>query len=368
MSEPTENYPQPPAPVGETRPSIKNFAIKVAVSLGIFAAFALVAIVLWQGAEVFLLVFAGLLLAIFLRSLSEFLAARTPLSSGWALTVVLLGIVALIVSGFWFLSDSVERQFADLSDNLPVAFERLRGQIAQYPIGRRIVEQMPSAQAFILGGGERANIFGRVTGYFSTALDGAVNVLIVLMTAVYFAFNPKLYREGIVNLVPQTQEKRAREIISTVEYTLRRFLIGISGSMAINGTLTFLGLWFLEVPFAIPLAILAGLLTFIPNIGPFIAAAPAVLIAFSNSPAQALYVLVLYLVVQNLDGFVISPIIQQRAVSIPPVLVIASQLLLAVLFGFLGLLIAVPLFAAVFVLVNWNFSLHVFFVTFCNHS
>lgn len=352
MLKPTERFEQPSAPISEACPPLKDFAVKIAAALGIFAVFALAAIVVWQGAEVFLLLFAGLLLAIFLRSLSEFLSERTPLSSSWALTLVLLGIVALIVSGFWFLSDSVERQFDELSRNLPVAFERLRVSIAQYPIGRRIVEQVPSVQQIVLGDGERANVFGRVTGYFSTALDGAFNVLIVLMTAVYFAFNPRLYREGIVNLVPQRREKRAREIISTVDYTLQRFLLGISGSMLINGTLTFLGLWFLGVQFAIPLAILAGLLTFIPNIGPFIAAVPAVLIAFSQSPAQALYVLTLYLVIQNLDGMVITPLIQQRAVSLPPVLVIGSQLLLAVLFGFLGLLIAVPLVAAAFVLVK----------------
>jgi predicted PurR-regulated permease PerM len=169
---------------------------------------------------------------------------------------------------------------------------------------------------------------------------------------VYFAFNPKLYSEGIVKLVPQSRERRAREILETMEYTLRRFLLGISASMVINGALTFLGLWFLGVPFAIPLAIIAGLLTFVPNIGPYIAGIPAVLIGFSLSPSQALYVLILYLVVQNLDGLVISPLIQQRAVSIPPVLVIASQLLLAVMFGFLGLLLAVPIVAVVFVLVK----------------
>ncbi len=346
-----ENYAKRHEPINDARPSIKTFARKITVALGIFAAFIVVAIVLWQGAEVFLLVFAGLLLAIFLRSLSEFLSRRTPLSSGWALTIVLLGIVGLTSFGFWFLSDSVERQFDELSQNLPAAFERLRGQIAQYPLGRRVVEQIPPPSQIILGGG-RTNVFGRVTGIFSTALDAAVNILIVLITAVYFAFNPKLYREGVINLVPESREKRTREIISTVEYTLRRFLLGISGSMAINGALTFLGLWFLGVPFAIPLGILAGLLTFIPNIGPFIAGTPAVLIAFSQSPSQALYVLLLYLVVQNLDGFVVSPLIQQRAVSIPPVLVIASQLLLAVMFGFLGLLLAVPLVAVLFVLVK----------------
>jgi predicted PurR-regulated permease PerM len=152
--------------------------------------------------------------------------------------------------------------------------------------------------------------------------------------------------------VPQSRERRAREILETIEYTLRRFLLGISASMVINGTLTFLGLWFLGIPFAIPLAIIAGLMAFIPNIGPYIAGIPAVLIALSLGPATALYVLILYLVVQNLEGLVISPLIQQRAVSIPPVLVIASQLLLAVMFGFLGLLLAVPIVAVVFVLVK----------------
>jgi predicted PurR-regulated permease PerM len=122
--------------------------------------------------------------------------------------------------------------------------------------------------------------------------------------------------------------------------------------MAINGTLTALGLWLLGVPFAIPLGIIAGLLTFIPNIEPFIAGVPAVLIALSQSPTQALYVLILYHAVQKLDGFVITPLIQQKAVSVPPVLVIASQLLLAVIFGFPGLLLAVPLIAIGFVLVK----------------
>ncbi len=311
---------------------------------------ALVLLILWQGAEVFLLVFAGLLLAIFLRSLSGFLSRHTPLSENWSLTVVLLAIVALVALGVWLLSDSMQRQFEELSEQLPVAFEQMRGQITKYPLGRRIVEQIPEPQQFI--GRQSTNVFGRITGLFSTAFDVVANILIVLMTTVYFAFSPKLYNEGVVKLVPQNKDKRAREILATMESTLRSFLLGISGSMTINGVLTFLGLWFLGVPFAIPLGIIAGLMSFIPNIGPLIASAPAILIALSQSPAQALYVVILYLAVQNLDGFLISPLIQQRAVSVPPVLVIASQLLLAVLFGFLGLLLAVPLVAVVFVAVK----------------
>lgn len=317
----------------------------------ILAVFGLFFLTLWQGAEVFLLVFAGLLLAIFLRSLSGFLARYTPLSDKLALAIVLLGIVGGIVFGVWFLSDSMERQFTELSERLPVVYEQAKTQISQYPLGRKFVEKIPSAQEFVFGR-RTANIFGRVTGFFSSALDWLVNVLIVFVTAVYFAINPGLYREGLIKLVPRRHEKRAREIIYTAEFTLRRFLLGISVSMTTTGALTVIGLWFLGVPFAIPLGIIAGLLTFIPNIGPVIAGTPAVLIALSQSPLTALYVLILYFAVQNFDGFVMTPLVQQKTITVPPVLIITAQLLLAVMFGFPGLLLAVPIIGVVFVLVK----------------
>jgi len=350
MTETTETNPKPQEPIDDSRPTRPNFVRRVLIIIGLVVLSALILGLLWQGAEVILLVFAGFLLAIFLRSLSGLLSKYTLLSETWSVTVVLLLIIGLIALGVWLLSDSMQRQFEELSEQLPVAFEQMRGQISKYPLGRRIVEQLPEPQQFI--GRQSATVFGRITGLFSTAFDVLANIIIVLMTAVYFAFSPKLYNEGIVKLVPQNREKRALEILATMEKTLRGFLLGISGSMTINGVLTFLGLWFLGVPFAIPLGIIAGLMSFIPNIGPLIASAPAILIALSQSPAQALYVVILYLAVQNLDGFLISPLIQQRAVSVPPVLVIASQLLLAVLFGFLGLLLAVPIVAVVFVAVK----------------
>lgn len=307
--------------------------------------------ILWQGAEVFLLVFAGLLLAVFLRSLSDTLSNHTPLSENWALVFVLLAIIIAVTLGVWFLAPSVQTQFEDLSNQLPAVYETAKNQLAQFPLGKKIVKQMPTAQEFVLGR-KSGNIFGRVTGMFSTAIEVAVNTLIVFMTAIYFAFNPNHYKEGLLKIVPKKYEKRTRETLAAVHYALRKFLLGISGSMTINGTLTFLGLWFLGVPFAIPLGIIAGLLSFVPNIGPLIAGFPAVVIALAQSPTQAVYVMILYLAVQNLDGFVITPLIQQRAVSIPPVLIITAQLLLAVIFGFLGLLLAVPLVAAVFVIVK----------------
>ncbi|MDQ3323494.1 MAG: AI-2E family transporter [Acidobacteriota bacterium] len=351
MTEASDVYPKSPETGDNFRSPNQNFVRRVLIVIGLVALSALILGLLWYGAEVILLVFAGFLLAVFLRSLSELLGKYTPLSENWALTIVLLGIIGLIALGVWLLSDSMQRQFEELSEQLPVAFEKMRGQISQYPLGRRIVEQMPSAQQIVVGR-QSTNTFSRITGLFSTGFDIVANILIVLMTAVYFAFSSKLYNDGIVKLVPKTKEKRAREILSTMESTLRSFLLGISGSMVINGILTTLGLWFLDVPFAIPLGIIAALMSFIPNIGPLIASVPAILIALAQSPTQAIYVIILYLAVQNLDGFLISPLIQERAVSVPPVLVIASQLLLAVMFGFLGLLLAVPIIAVVFVAIK----------------
>ncbi len=347
MTEITETHQETVESAHKPRTKHHDFIQKILIIIF----FALILAVLWQGANVILLIFAGGLLAVFFRALSETLSKYTPLSHGLALTLVLLSIVGLIALGGWFLAPSVQTQFTDLTDQLPAVYEMAQRQLSKYPLGRKIVENMPTAQQFVFGA-KSTNIFSRVTGMFSTVFDVVVNTLIVLMTAVYFAFSRDTYKEGILKLVPKKREQRAREILSVIHNTLKSFLLGISGSMTINGTLTFLGLWFLGIPFAIPLGIIAGLMSFIPNIGPLIAAAPAVIIALAQSPTQALYVLILYLAVQNLDGFIFTPLIQKRAVSIPPVLIIAAQLMLAVIFGFLGLLLAVPIVASVFVMVK----------------
>jgi len=122
--------------------------------------------------------------------------------------------------------------------------------------------------------------------------------------------------------------------------------------MLINGSLTTAGLWLLGVPLAVSLGMLAGLLNFVPNFGPWIAAIPAVLIGFLQGPQQALNVALLYLVLQTIDGYVLTPLIDRRSVELPPVLTITAQVLLGLAFGFIGLLLASPLAAVVMILVK----------------
>ncbi len=123
--------------------------------------------------------------------------------------------------------------------------------------------------------------------------------------------------------------------------------------------LSFIGLAILGVPLAFTLAILAGLLNFVPYVGPFFAAIPAVLIAFAPrgdetalNPSLAVSTVILYVIIQSLDGWVFTPFYQKRAVNIPPALIIISQLTFSLLLGPFGLILATPILASVLVLVR----------------
>lgn len=122
--------------------------------------------------------------------------------------------------------------------------------------------------------------------------------------------------------------------------------------MILIGSLTTAGLWLLDVPLALTFGVLSALFTFIPNIGPPLAILPAILLALTLSPTRALYVLLLYLVIQTVESYLLTPLLQQRVVSLPPALTISAQILMAVLLGGLGLALATPLTAVSLVLVK----------------
>ncbi|MDQ6785866.1 MAG: AI-2E family transporter [Acidobacteriota bacterium] len=332
------------------RLSRPEFAYRVLIAAGILAAVALLLALLWQSTQVILLIFAGLLVAVFLRGIAERISRHTPLSDNWALGLLLLLIVGTIALAVWLLMPSLQHQYIEISQQLPQTIELLRRKLAEFSAGRWMLNQIPEQSLFL--DNQNSNVFGRITGFFSSFFGIVVNVAIILMAGVYFAFNPNLYYEGAVKLFPQSRQPRVREILDTLGFNLRRWIVGRITVMTINGTLTALGLWFLGVPLAIPLGLLTAFFNFIPNIGPFLAAIPAVLIAFTQSPTQALYTAILFFIIQNLEGFVLTPLVQQKAVELPPVLIIAAQLLLGILFGFLGVVLAVPIVAVVFILVR----------------
>ena len=307
-----------------------------------------VALILWFAAEVFLLTFAGLLLAIFVRGLARVSSRFTKLSYGLSVvtTVVLLLGVLLLIG--WQFGVGIAAQFEELSAELPKSLNNLKEYIGHYVWGRELLEQLPKVAESI----QTSAFWTRAGGVFSTTLGALGNLLIVIATGIYFLAEPKLYVDGILSLIPREKRERGREVINAVEHQLWWWTIGMMISMSSIGLMTIIGLMILDIPLALSLGLLTGLLAFIPNFGPISSAIPPILLGLMKSPALALYVLGLYLLVQAIESNLITPMVQRRTVAMPPVLAIGMQILLGILFGFLGLLLATPITVVLIVLVK----------------
>ncbi len=315
----------------------------------VVAAVALVLLLVWYAADLLLLVFAAVLVSVLLRGLSRALRNRTGLGRGWSLAIVVLALTVVIALTAWLVAGRVGEQARELTETLPRAVENLSGRLQQYEWGRRLLQSLPrTLEGFSKGGG----VFARITGLASTTLGVVINVVLVLVVGLYLAAQPETYSGGVKRLLPFKFRERAGEVFGVLDMALWRWLTGRFALMLINGGLTAGALWLLGVPLALTLGLLAGVLNFIPNFGPIIAAVPALLIALLQSPQQALYVAIVYLVVQTIDAYVLTPLVDRKSVELPPVVTITAQVLLGLLFGFVGLLVAEPLTAALLILVK----------------
>jgi predicted PurR-regulated permease PerM len=182
------------------------------------------------------------------------------------------------------------------------------------------------------------------------AVSGAL--MLVLFIAAYIAVDPHLYHGGILELVPLRERDRAAITLTRLSTTLRRWLVTQLIAMAVIGTVTTLFLFSIHVKAALPLGILAGISKFIPIVGSIFAAIPAVAMAFIDSPHKALLVVIGYFVIQFIENHLLVPVLMKAGVNLPPALTLGIQALMSVLFGFLGLLVAVPLLAAILTIVK----------------
>lgn len=303
----------------------------------------------WYVAHTLLVIFAAILLAIFLHGLSTVLRRIIPVSVHVSTAIVIVLVAGLIVLGFWLLSSRVAEQVVELKNNLPRAFAGIAGPLRETEVGAELTKLAPRLQKAMIEG---AGVLAPASWMFSTAIGLITNVVIIVFVGLYLALDPQRYRRGLLSLVPEKQRNRAKDILDTLAATLRQWTLGRMLLMLINAILTSFGLWLLGVPFALTLGLVAGVLNFVPNLGPIVASVPAILIALVQSPTQAVYVAILYLALQSIDGYILTPLVQERTVNVPPALTISSQLILGVLLGAWGLLLATPIVAAAIVLVN----------------
>ncbi|MHB0777458.1 AI-2E family transporter [Halomonas sp. WWR20] len=328
--------------VAEDPTQLRHFARKVWITVGITAAVVTLLSLAWLGLEVLLMALAGLLMALFFYLPAAWLSRHSFLSHRWALGVVLLVLIGLLVLFSLNFASHLTQQSQQLVQILPSSLEALEQQVRAWPLGSQVMDQLEQGQSIT---GAFGNGFAHMTSIFTTTFGALINAVVILFIGLFVAFEPWTYRKGLLLLVFPRQRNTAAELLTAIVNRMSWWLLGRLVSMTVIGMLTGVGLWLLGVPMALSLGLLAAVLTFIPYLGPVLSAIPALLVAFTLGQEMLAYVAGLYLGVQMLESYLITPYIQREAVNIPPGVLIVVQIWLSLFAGALGLLMAGPLTA-----------------------
>jgi predicted PurR-regulated permease PerM len=378
LSAPRSRSPAVSRKTSETehrRPGWRSADIVRAVALGVVVVAA--AIGLWNASTVVFTVFLGILFGLAISSGVDYLT-RLHIPRGLGAPIVVLavaGVLALIGAS---IAPTINDQLREIQSRLPDALRRAEAWVSQeerttirtitghIPFISRggppasdttLAAQGPSAAG---GGSTSQNVASQVTsglagvaghlfGVVGSTVELVVYLLLILFIAVYIASDPGVYHRGLMHLFPHHARARAGEVLSHIASVLRLWLLTQLIAMITLGVVWAVVLSILGVRAALALAVIAGLLEFVPTIGPTMAVVPALAMGLLDSPGKAVSVLVAYLIIQGFESNLLIPLLMQDRIDLPPALTIIAQALMTLFFGFLGLMVAVPLLAAAMV-------------------
>lgn len=309
----------------------------------IAAAIGILLLFLWTIVDLLILVFGAVVLAVLLRAIADPIARHTPLGNRMAVAVAVILIAGVIAAVGWLFGTRIGGQFADLSQRLPKAWSGIQNWLAMHGLD---IGALGIGQS---GGGD---ILRRLVHIVRTLGSAVSDIVLIVFGAVFFAGQPRLYRKGVLKLLPAESRPLAAETLDDCGRALHLWLLGQLFSMALVGALTWLGLWLIGLPSALALGLIAGLLEIVPYIGPILSAIPGMLLAILVGPSMALWALVVYVAVQQIEGNAIMPIVQRKAVSLPPALTLFAVIAAGVVFGLVGVFFAAPLLVVAYVAVK----------------
>ena len=354
MPDSTTNETPDPREGAERRRFRVSFSFLAKAVLLVLLVYALVN-GLWLARDIVFVGFLGVLFALFLSIFVDRLEAFMP---RWLATVLTfltwLGMVTLFLVLLW---PSLQGQIATIRTDVPEIIDDAAAWVQEHvrelapgegaDSGEEMAQEVNQRM-----GEEAARIVAGALPLLNTVLGALTGALIILFAGVFLAVNPRVYLDGFVELVPPRGRERVRNALLEAGTMLRRWIGGMSISMLVIFVLTTSGLWLLGIPAFLALGVIAALLVFIPFVGPILSAIPAMALALTISPAMALWVALLYFGIQQVESNALTPLVMNKAVELPPALILLFQMAMGVLFGFIGLLVAVPLLAAGKVLVQ----------------
>ena len=354
---------------------LRNTAIVTGYLIGL--------LVLWVARDIFLTAFIGILFGLAVSSGADLLT-RLRVPRGVGAAFVVFGFIGMLYGLAVWIAPTLRSQGALLRERIPEAVDRAESWLNARPglagliLGGQHATQAPAAAADTstaakakqnATAADTANaasvpslqqrVSQEIRGasryffpFLSSTITVAAGLFLILVLSIYIGADPLLYRTGLLHLMPSTGRARAEVVLARVATVLRKWLVTQLVAMVVIGVVSTTALLILHVKAAVALGVIAALLEFIPTIGPILSAVPGIAMGFLDSPEKALSVGLAYLLIQQLEGHLLIPMLMKEGMDLPPALTIITQGVMALLFGFLGLLVAVPMLAAAIALVK----------------
>lgn len=328
----------------------REFVTKLVIAiLLVFAALGMYELFL-KAFQVFLLGLAAVLWAVLFRAPADWFVKKTSIDRKWATLISVILVLGVMIGLAYLIFPQLSKQIPQFKEKIPQAIDQLTGAIKSLPFGETIIEELKNPQKLLSQG--KGTVVSFLSGFFTSVFGLIADLFIIIVVGFFFLATPKLYKTIIVKAFPLGKRKRAREVVTAQYITLKSWLAGKLFDMFVVAVLTTIGLLLLGIPLALTLGIIAGLLAFIPNLGPLIAQIPALLIAYLQGPEYVLYVFILYNGIQLIESNLLLPLIQKHQVSIAPAVILLFQVLLGIVTGLLGLIIAVPILVVLMVFIK----------------
>jgi predicted PurR-regulated permease PerM len=257
------------------------------------------------------------------------------------MAIVLVAFGGGLFGSVWMFGLQIARQADDLYQAVSQAYIAVHEQLQQYRFLQRFLDQASNV-----------NLQQTAATAASGLLWVAASFVLILFLGLYLSLRPQLYIDGFLSFFTPPERTRVARLLDTLGGALRWWLLGQLIAMTVVGIITTIGLLILKVPMAVPLGVLAMLLTFVPYVGALVSAVPAILLALTQRPELVLYVVFLYLIAHIIEGYVLVPLIQHRLVYLPPAMILATQFLMEIFAGTAGVTVATPLMVVTMVLVK----------------
>ncbi|GAB3931165.1 AI-2E family transporter [Mucilaginibacter myungsuensis] len=294
--------------------------------------------------NVVLMIMAGCLIATYFHGVGDVVERRFKVSRQLAMVVSVVGTLSILALLLWFMGTTIQSQVEELSKTLPATINNVKAKLDESSIGHKILEGFSSTNS--------KTMVDTAQSFFTTSFGVLGDLYIIMFLGIFFTSNPSMYKDGILLLVPKNRKLIGIHIMNRISTSLKGWLKGMMASIVLVTILITTGLTIMGIPVAMVLGLITGILEIVPNFGSVLAMIPGTLLALTVDTKTGIIVALIYITSQTITANIVNPLIQRKLIKLPPALTLISQLIMGVVSGPLGIILAVPMLAILMILID----------------